>query len=207
MPFLAAIPAVIAAGASAAGTAGLISGTTAAIVTGASALAGTALTAAGSIQQGNQQKAAYDYNAKVLNMQAVDAQRRGSEAEGIQRTRYQQLQGSQRAQMGASGAVVDEGSSGDVVTETAVFGERDAQMIRLDAERQAWGANTQADLSRMRGRQAETGGWNTAGQSILSGSTNFFTKDPYWKQWVKDLSPSYAPGTFMYPSGPYANLR
>jgi hypothetical protein len=193
MPFLAAVPAVIAAGsaaaATAAGTAGTVLGLSAAAWSGIGAIsgiAGTALTAAGSIQQGNQQKAAYDYNAKVEKMQALDAQRRGSIAEGLQRQRYQQLQGTQRAIMGASGAVVDEGSSADVLKQSAIFGEQDAQQLRLNANRQAWGANTQADLYRYEGLRAENTGYYKAGQSILSGSENFFTKDPWWKNWQID---------------------
>ena len=199
MPFLAAVPAIIGAAASVAGTTGLISGTTAAIVTGASALAGTALTAAGAIRQGNEQKAAYKYNAKVADMQATDALRRGSEAEGLQRTRYQQLQGTQRAIMGSSGAVVDEGSSADVLKEAAIFGERDAQQLRLNAAKQGWGYNTQADLYRFEGLRAENTGYYKAGQSILSGSANFFEKDPFWKKWQT----TYEPKTYMYPDSPF----
>jgi hypothetical protein len=199
MPFLAAIPALIGAAAStagavagAAGTVAGLSGAAWAGIAGASALAGTALTAAGSIQQGNQQKAAYDYNAKVANMQAIDAQRRGSIAEGQQRQRYQQLQGTQRAIMGASGAVVDEGSSADVLKQSAIFGEQDAQQLRLNADRQAWGANTQANLDRYSGQRAQSVGYARAGQSILSGSENFFQKDPWWARW---RTPDYGLGT------------
>jgi hypothetical protein len=158
-------------------------------------LAGAVLSTVGAIQSGQQAKATAEYNSDVARMQALDARRRGSQAEGEHRQRVQQFMGAQRAQMGGSGAVVDQGSFGDVLAQTAEFGERDAQRLRSNAERQAWGLQSEAEGSMYQGRAAQTAGYYKAGSSVLSyaaspagssllgGDMAFFRPKPYYDSW------------------------
>jgi len=145
---------------------------------------GTLLTAAGAIQQGQASKASADYNAEVARRQALDATRRGSIAEGEQRTKTRQLAGQQHAAMGASEIVADEGSFGDILAQSAQFGERDAQRIRVNAQREAFGLRSEADLSEFQGQQAETAGLFKGGTSLLTGAFNLFTRKPWYDSLV-----------------------
>lgn len=76
--------------------------------------------------------------AKVSGYLAKDAIERGRREEQAEREKIRRLMGMQRAAFGASGGVVDVGSSLDVLEDTAYFGELDALTIRANAEREAW---------------------------------------------------------------------
>ena len=96
-----------------------------------------------------QARAAQDtaaYNANVSRLQAKDAINRGNIEAERQRVKAQQIAGAQRAAMGASGAQTDSGSFANVLLDTATTGELDAQAIRTNALRQAWGHENQATM-------------------------------------------------------------
>jgi hypothetical protein len=118
-------------------------------------LVGTGVSVAGQIQQGKTQEAIDNRNATVMNYQASDALVRGSQEEQIQRQKVQQMVGTQTAVAGASGADVGSKSFSDVMTQTAGLGELDAQQIRMNAMREAWGFNTQAQGLRWQGQMAK----------------------------------------------------
>ena len=120
--------------------------------------AGTAVSAYGQIQQGQTQQAIDNRNATVLNYQASDAAVRGSQEEQIQRQKVQQLLGAQTAAAGASGADVGSKSFGDVMATSAAMGELDAQQIRMNAMREAWGFKTQAEGLQWQGQAAKQAG-------------------------------------------------
>lgn len=194
IPALASLGGGAAAGAAgvAAGTAGTLAGAgtflglqagTWSTISTVASLAGTAVGAVGSILQGNAQEKAAGYQADLQRQQALDAKRRGSIAEGEQRTRTAQLIGKQRAAMGASGIVADEGSFGDLLAQSAEYGERDAQRLRANASREAWGLRTQAGLTEFQGQQAGQMGLWGAGTSLLTGVGNLFSRAPYWQRW------------------------
>ena len=131
--------------------------------------AGTAVSAYGQIQQGRTQRAIADRNATVLNYQASDAAVRGSQEEQIQRQKVQQLIASQTAAAGASGADVGSKSFGDVMAQTAATGELDAQQIRMNAMREAWGFKTQAEGLKWQGAAAEKAGYLGAAGTAITG--------------------------------------
>lgn len=135
-------------------------------------VAGTAATAYGQIQQGKAAEKAAEYNAEVANMQAKDAINRGNIEAEAQRTKEAKVAGAQRAAAGASGAVVDSGSFADVVLDTVTTGERDAQTIRTNAMRQAWGLESQADIDLYSGRQAKAASQTAAAGTLLTGASS-----------------------------------
>lgn len=188
LPALAALPALLAAGSGAAATAagaGTFLGLAASTWTGiglASTLAGGLMQGIGQYQQGQQQKQSYEYNAKMQEYQALDAQRRGSIQEGQQREKTQMVLGAQNARQGASGVLAGQDTGLDVLAQSAEYGARDAATIRANAVREAWGLRTQALNDRFQGEQAAQAGAAKAGSTFLS-SVNTFAQSPWWKRW------------------------
>lgn len=186
--FLAAIPAIVGAMSTAAGAAAGATGTFMGLSAGvwggigaASAVAGAGLSAASAIQQGNEAKETAKYNAKVEEVKAVDAERRGSMAEATQRQRAQIILGKQRAAQGGSGVLADTGSGSDVLQQTAAFGERDATAMRLNAGREAWGYRSKATLDRYSGEVAQEKGYASGASAFLTGTSSMLAADPWWK--------------------------
>jgi hypothetical protein len=114
-------------------------------IAAAGAIASTMATRA-AVQQQNRTA---DYNTSVTKYEAADAINRGKVEENLHRQKVQRLIGAQRAAFGASGAKVDSGSSLDVISDTARFGEMDALAIRANAKREAWAKRNQANLYQM----------------------------------------------------------
>lgn len=198
-PALALVPAAVsslaAAGSTAAGAAGTflgISGATWGTIGTVAGLASTGIGAISSMAQGQQQANIAKANAKLAREREVDALRRGSREEGEQRQRYQNVIGQQRAAMGASGVVVDELSGGDILAQTAEFGERDAQRIRVNAAREAWGYAGERAIYKSQASQARTAGLFQAGSTLLTGTTDILRQSPWWKrQWGSKSVPEY----------------
>lgn len=168
---------VAAAGASAAGAA-VISSTTAAVIGGvavagvAAGVAGTALGAVGSYQQGKAQAAAYNYNAKVaeenrkiaMNNAAMERQL-GLEEARRQRISTLQAIGKQEVALAANGVDVGYGTSLDLIEDTAMLGELDALTIEYNSEKkarnyeiEAMNFANEANLAQFSARNARTAG-------------------------------------------------
>ena len=138
------------------------------------------------IQAGNAQAAAANYNAQVAEMNATladraarDALERGAREEQQKRMETSALQGRQRAAMAANGVDLTFGSPLDTLVDTATLGELDALTIRRNAAREAYdieaqGVNYRADatLSRMNAKAARTGGYLSAGGTVLAGGAD-----------------------------------
>jgi len=154
----------------------------------ASTVAGTV----GQVQQGRQQQAAFNYNAKIQQQQALDAERRGSMEEGRQRQRAALIVGAQHAEQGGSGLVAGADSGGDVLAQTAEFGARDAAMARLNGARAAWGFRSGAQGDRFQGQLARSSANAKAGSTFLSGVATA-GKSPWWEHWQQDQE--VEPGT------------
>jgi len=147
---------------------------------------GTALMGAvGSYQESKSNKQMANYraqvasnNARLAGMQADDAIARGQQAESQQRQKDARLAGQQRVGYAKSGVQVDSGSAASTVAETVALSELDAQTIRQNAARQAWGYRNQvnnyqndAQLSRRRASMHNPG---MAGFTSLLGSASRF---------------------------------
>lgn len=127
-----------------------ITATTLAIAALTTSLAGTAVSAYGQMQQAKAANAQADYQAKVANnnartaeMEAQYAEQQGQKNAEAQRRRTAIAIGSQRARMGASGAVVDSGSFLDLTLDTAHQGELDAMALLEEGQMEAWRARIQ----------------------------------------------------------------
>jgi hypothetical protein len=136
--------------------------------------AGTLISAKGQYDQGKATRKAAEFDALAKEEQARDAINRGNIEQEKQRQKTKQVVGAQRAAMGNSGVVAGSGSFGDVLTDTAVTGERDAQTIRTNALRSAWGLESEADITRFKGKQAERAGKYGASGTLLTGGAQAF---------------------------------
>lgn len=126
---------------------------------------GTALSATGQVKAGNAAEragaAAADreiYNSRVAELLSADALARGFDEESRFRTQVRTLIGSQRAAFAGQNVDVGSGSAADVQADAAYLGELDAQTIRLNAAREAWGYQVEAEDRRMAADVARKGG-------------------------------------------------
>ena len=106
----------------------------------------------GAVQQANAHNAQMEYNAKVSENNARNAQAEAdyARAQGWRnanekRREVARLIGAQRAKMGASGAVVDSGSFLDLTLSTKEQGELDAMALAQEGDMAAWRAELQRD--------------------------------------------------------------
>ena len=113
-------------------------------------------------------------NQVIAERAATDAIDRGKIAEGIKRGEVAQLIGIQRAALAGSGVEVDVDSALGVTTDTAGIGEFEAQVVRANAEREAFelrvrAANlgAEAELALLRTRPV-----NTTLTTALSGASS-----------------------------------
>lgn len=83
-------------------------------------------------------------NAQLAEWEAQDALERGAEAEQRHRLKVAAFKGSQRANIASRGIALDEGSPLRLLTDTDFLGELDAQMIRSNAEKEAYTRRTEA---------------------------------------------------------------
>jgi hypothetical protein len=153
-------------------------------------LAGTAVSAMGSIQAGNAQAAAANYNAQVLEMNAKlsdrrarDAVMRGNAEEQQNRLETARFRANQIAGMAANGVDVSFGSPLETITSSATMAEMDALTIRANSRREAYdheveGVNQRADatLKRMEGKAAKQAGFLNAFSTVLTGAGQAYGK-------------------------------
>ena len=147
------------------------------------AVTSTVLGTVSSVQQGKQQQAMYNYqakvaeeNAKIANKNAATERQTGIEEARLQRMKTLQTVGSQQAAMAANGMDVTQGTSLDIIEDTAAMGELDALQIQTNYERkaqsyeaQANNFNNQASMDVIAGKNAYKAGQIKAVQTGLNG--------------------------------------
>ncbi len=125
-------------------------------------LVGSGIQVAGQLAQGKQDAATAETNRRLAEQQANDALLRGTKDEARYRRQIAQVAGQQKADFGARNVAVT-GTALDLLSDTAMVGEEDAQTIRNNAAREAWGYRNQAsEASRWGANQLN----NSRGQAI-----------------------------------------
>ena len=157
-------------------------------------VASTALGTVSAIQQGTQQQAMYNYqaqvaneNAKIANKNAATERQTGIEEARLQRMKTMQAVGSQQAAMAANGVDVTQGTSLDIIEDTAAMGELDALQIQTNYERKAQAYEQQADnfsneanMNVIAGKNAYRTGLINAAQTGLNGVSNLTDVSSKW---------------------------
>lgn len=147
---------------------------------------GTGVGVVGSLQQASAQKSAANYQAQVAanNQQTATQNAAFAAASGEQQAANKAQQtraqvGSIEAAEGSSGVDINSPTATAVRTSQGELGALDADTIRSNAARQAYGYETQAtnfgnqqqaDISQA--NNAETSGYINAGSGLLSGAGN-----------------------------------
>lgn len=138
-------------------------GATGAVMQGA----GTGLDLYGQYQAKKANEAINGYNAKVLDLQAVDAIKRGEESVGNVLTAARGLNGTQRAAFAAQGIDLSSDTVNQVANDTQEQAARDVRTARTNAAREAWGLRTQAQSLRTNSKYANrTADFRMAGSAL-----------------------------------------
>ena len=118
---------------------------------------------------GEAQKAAADYNAKVMEAQAQSEREAAAFEETQQREQAAKMRARQKVAYLASGVDLSEGTPLEVLGAQAGEMEMDALAIRYNGEVKAKQSESQARIYRMQGQQAQKAGTINAGSSLLTG--------------------------------------
>lgn len=121
-------------------------------------------------EQGEYQRMQANENARMMELQAEDAVKRGDQAASGVRKNAIKTRADQRAAMAANGINMDEGSALSLQEETQAMGEEDVRTVKNNAWREAWGLRTQAQNTRASGGMAESAGKNAASMTLLTGA-------------------------------------
>ncbi len=140
------------------------------ILLGSAILGGAYSQSQGMRAQGDFQRRQSELNSRFAGMQAEDASKRGEKDAGDYMKKVKGMAGSQRAALAAQGIDVTQGSAADIQAETLELGARDAQTIRNNAFREAWGYRVQAAGVRAQGEMAQIGAYGEARNTMLSGA-------------------------------------
>ncbi|MGU3629836.1 virion core protein, T7 gp14 family [Comamonas sp. C24C] len=144
---------------------------------------GAAATAVGSYYSAQSQRANLglqatiaDINAQTAESTAQQALVSGQRQEQASRLRTANLKGQQTASMAANGIDLGQGSALRVLTDTDTLGQIDANTIKANAVRSAWGYRTQATNYQNQALQARSAASAispglTLATSLLGGAT------------------------------------
>lgn len=141
-------------------------------MTGIAMLSSFASTAVGISQQmraGQDQKAWADYNARVMENEAVAARQQASLEAEARRKQGLRLVGSQRAGLAKSGVELSSGSPLSLLEETATENELAIQTIKWAGEQQARRALSAATAARIKGEASSRASYWGAGTTLLTG--------------------------------------
>lgn len=92
-------------------------------------------------------------NARINEQRAADAAARGQITQRSVKETGERFKGAQRASAGASGVVVDSGSTLDVTQDTAAGVARDIETVKYNTEMERWGHLMSARSDRLVGAQ------------------------------------------------------
>lgn len=157
----------------------VISGTTIltcepATIMAVTAVASAAISGYSQYQAGQSQKKAGEYNAEMQRRQAQDALQRGAIEGAAKQDRARKIASQQAEGMAMSGVSIDTGTPLALLTETAGLGELDALRSRNNAQREAWGLNTSAELDEYHGKMAGRAGTLNAAGTFLGGASDAY---------------------------------
>jgi len=158
------------------------------------AVASSAVSVAGSIQNANSAKAQAEYQAQVnrenakIAQQNADAERQqGIEEARLQRIKTLQNVAKQQTAMAANGIDITSGTPLDVIEDTAAIGELDALQTRYNYERRALAYEStagnymnQANLDMISGQNAYKANQLNALSSGLAGLTSAASVASKW---------------------------
>lgn len=131
-------------------------------------LAGTAVSAAGQVAQGEQAAAMGQLQQQAYDQQARNTQSAASFEQDKERRKSELVAANARAQVGASGVALS-GSPAEALIANAGESELDIQAIQWNSGMKQDQLRTQGSLARYSGDAAQTAGYISGASTLLSG--------------------------------------
>lgn len=157
--------------------------------------ASTAASSYASYQQAKADNMAAEWNAGLMennaalaDIRAGQAQEQGKHDVALAKIEGQQLIESQRGAYAASGVKVDSGSALDVVAEQAGKNKYDQDMLKYNADLNAWGIRTEAANLRQQAamtRATKRSPGMAAATTLLGGATSMFNQYNQYQMYGK----------------------
>lgn len=132
-----------------------------------SSILGGVLQGLGAKQQADAAREAALENARLARLAAADAVRRGEQQAGLVRRDASRVIGQQRVAYAASGVDVGVGSPVNVAGDTRMIAEMDAEVIRNNAAREAWGYRRQGAQFSQQASAANAAGQYAIASTVL----------------------------------------
>lgn len=118
------------------------------------------------------QRRQFERNQEFANLQAESALARGTTEANLTRAAGRRVIGAQRAALAASGIEVDSGTALELQAQTAGAAAMDAEAIRTNAWREAWGYRVEALNAGTSASLASSAGRVSAANTLLTGGLN-----------------------------------
>lgn len=136
----------------------------------------TAATLHSASQQAQAANAQADYsetmakiNKRFAERQAEDVLERGREDSNRAMRQSRSAMGAQKAGFAAQGIEVNSGTAGEIISQTAEIGARDAARIERNAQLEAWGIRTNSAQAVQQSRMQAEGLRNEARSTLVTG--------------------------------------
>lgn len=164
----------VGAGATVAGVAGATATTAGlslaqALAIGAS-VGGTAMSAAGMVQQSKVQSQVAKNNAQMAEYAAQDASRRGEEEAAAVQRKGAALKSAQRVSLASKGLDLSYGTAADLQDQTDFFTQSDVATTRTNARREAWSTRARGQQALAQGRADALNSQYQAAGTLLGGA-------------------------------------
>ena len=140
------------------------------------ALAGVALSAAGSIASGMQQNAQAKAQSRAMGIAAKRAEAAGLRKAQEKRREGEYVMSQQQAQAAAGGGAVNDPTVLDLIGDAAGETEIQAKELEAQGSAEATDIRNQAALTRWGGKQDQLSGFVKAGSSIASAGAGLYSK-------------------------------
>lgn len=137
--------------------------------TAAATVAGTGISVAASIAQGQQQRKAAEFQSKELEQQALETKQQAGLQVAAQDQRSARILSSIRTSAAASGIEISSGSPLESYNVASEQSQLNDMYTKYAANLLSQGQQSQAELTRWGGKNAETTGYLTAGGDVISG--------------------------------------
>ncbi len=135
---------------------------------------GTSVSAYGQYEQGQTAKKAGAANANAQRISAISAENAGAQQAADKKMEARKVAAAGVAAAGAGGIDPNTGTPLTLTAQTEQFGELDSLRIINNAQRSAWGYQTQAGIDEFQGSKGATAGMIGAGSSVLSGASSAY---------------------------------
>lgn len=138
----------------------------------AASVAGSAVSAASAIDQGQKARTQANMTADAQKNTAISVENQAAAVASNEKMKARRIEASQVAAAGAGGVSPSTGTPLTVETQTAEFGELNSLQIINNAQRTAWGYNTEANITQFGGEQTQDASYLQAGGSLLGGASS-----------------------------------